>query len=108
MCTNLDPIFLLTDDAISLGIVVTELVTNAFKYAYPASGGVIRVQLRALGDDGAELIVEDDGIGRDGAAKGTGLGTKIITAMATKLNAKIEFSDRQPGTAARLHFTLRR
>ncbi len=105
--TDLEPIRLVTDDTISLGIVVTELVTNAFKYAYPKRDGEISVRLRALGTGSAELTVEDAGIGREAAAKGTGLGTRIIKAMATTMNAEIDYKDRAPGTAARLTFPLR-
>jgi two-component sensor histidine kinase len=103
---DLDQLTLGPDAAISLGIVVTEWVTNAFKYAYPERSGEVRVRLRRLPDGRAELTVEDDGIGRSngGAAKGTGLGTRIVSAMATTMGADIEYSERYPGTAARLIF----
>ncbi|MEO6014152.1 MAG: CHASE3 domain-containing protein [Devosia sp.] len=103
---ELAPVLLKTDASINLGVVVTELVTNAFKYAYPDGAGQVRVLLRELPDGKAELVVEDDGIGRvDGApAKGTGLGSRIITAMASGLQAGIEYRQRNPGTAAALTF----
>ena len=104
----LDPVSLPTDQSISLGVIATELVTNAFKYAYPAGrSGDVRVMLRTLKGGQAELVVQDDGIGL-GAAKrsrGTGLGSKIIAAMAAGLNTKVEFINRAPGTAARLIFS---
>jgi two-component sensor histidine kinase len=97
-----------TDASVNLGVVVTELVTNAFKYAYPDGVGNIRVRLRKLGEQ-VELAVEDDGIGRShGApAKGTGVGTRIVNAMCQSLGAKIEYQDRQPGTAVSLVFPAR-
>lgn len=104
----LDPVVLPTDESISLGVVATELVTNAFKYAYPAGqAGDIRVVLRKLPEGRAELVVQDDGIGLGGAPNpgGTGLGSKIIAAMAATLKTNVEYINRKPGTAARLVFS---
>ena len=103
----LDQVTLNTDASVNLGVVVTEWVTNAFKYAYPSHQGAIRVRLRRLDDTKVELAVEDDGIGRneDGSAHGTGLGTRIVSAMASSMRAEIEYRRRQPGTTARLIFS---
>ena len=97
-----------TDASINLGVVVTEWVTNAFKYAYPDRAGEVRVRLKHLPEENGELIVEDDGVGRGGggAARGTGLGTKLVTAMAHSMGAEVEYLERRPGTAARLVFPL--
>lgn len=106
--TVLDPVVLPTDQSISLGVVATELVTNAFKYAYPAGqSGDIRVLLRKLAEGTAELVVQDDGVGLGSTARpgGTGLGSKIITAMAAALKTRVEYINRAPGTAARLVFS---
>ncbi len=104
----LDPVFLPTDESISLGVVATELVTNAFKYAYPAGqSGDIRVMLRKLPEGRAELVVQDDGVGLGATLRpgGTGLGSKIIAAMAAALKTNVEYINRTPGTAARLEFS---
>jgi two-component sensor histidine kinase/CHASE3 domain sensor protein len=103
---ELESIRMPTDASINLGIVVTEWVTNALKYAYPDRGGEVRVKLRRVADDRAELAVEDDGIGRNGdEIKGSGLGTKIVTAMAVAVNGEIEYERRHPGTSARITFS---
>ena len=98
-----------TDASINLGVVLTEWVTNAFKYAYPDRTGEVRVRLDRRADGRGELSVEDDGVGRgeEGTFKGTGVGTRIVKAMAASMNAEIEYADRDPGTAARLIFTLK-
>ena len=104
----LEPISLRTDDSVSLGVAVQELVTNAFKYAYPDDKpGEVRVRLRRLGDGKAELTVEDDGVGiaRNTTHAGTGLGSKIIHTMASALQTHVEYINRAPGTAARLVLT---
>ena len=103
---EIDPIELETDASINLGVVITELVTNAFKYAYPGGAGEIRVRLRKLAED-IELVVDDDGIGRtDGAPSvGTGVGTRIVNAMCMSLGSQIAYRHRDPGTSARLVFS---
>ena len=88
-------------------MAVQELVTNAFKYAYPEDRpGEVRVRLKRLEDGKAELTVEDDGVGIAPNAKsaGTGLGSKIIRSMASALRTQVEYIHRSPGTAARLVF----
>jgi two-component sensor histidine kinase len=107
---DLQPVKLRTDASVNLGVVVTEWVTNAFKYAYPdRRPGEIRVRLTRLPDERGELVVEDDGIGRgeDGAIKGTGLGTRIVKAMATTIGGEIDYAGSRPGTAARLIFPVK-
>jgi len=108
LTTMLEPVVLPTDESISLGVVATELVTNAFKYAYPAGqSGDIRVMLRKLPEGRAELVVQDDGVGLGATVRpgGTGLGSKIIAAMAAALKTNVEYVNRSPGTAARLVFS---
>lgn len=102
---DLEPVSLPTDKSVNLGVVATEWVTNAFKYAYPNGPGEVRVSLRRVGGEGPiELIVEDDGVGRDSPQreKGTGLGTKLVNAMAGTMGAEVSYVPRQPGTTARL------
>ncbi|HEX8471902.1 MAG TPA: histidine kinase dimerization/phosphoacceptor domain -containing protein [Brevundimonas sp.] len=102
------PMRVSTDQAVSLGVVVTELVTNAVKYAYaPGQGGEIRIILKPGADGRALLIVEDDGPGMgDGAPKGTGLGGKIISAMASGLRSVVEIDRAHKGVRAHLAFDL--
>jgi two-component sensor histidine kinase len=105
---DLEPVSLQTDTSINLGVVVTEWVTNAFKYAYPGGRGEVRVRLNHLPDKRVELAVEDDGIGRsdEHSAQGSGLGTRIVTAMANTMGAEVRYLVRQPGTLASLTFPL--
>ena len=103
-----EPIRLATDRAVSLGVIVTELVTNACKYAYPAGAGEIRVALTNDGETRFRLSVEDDGCGMDPAAppKGTGLGSKLIRAMAQSLQSIVEYETRPQGVRAVLYAAL--
>ena len=105
---HLEPLKLPTDSSINLGVVVTEWVTNAFKYAYPDRRGEVRVNLKRLPDGRGELLVEDDGVGRtdSSAPKGSGLGTRLVKAMAGNVGGEIQYMLRQPGTLARLTFPV--
>ena len=102
-----DPVRLATEKAVSVGVVVTELVTNAYKYAYPNDAtGEIRVELRRQSEDGLELAVEDDGVGwtGEGQPRGTGLGSRVIRAMATNLRSVLSYVPDRAGTRAVLSF----
>lgn len=105
--TDIAPLEIDPDRAVALGVVVTELVINASKYAYPGSKGPVRVTLAVDGPQ-ARLSVEDDGIGLGGetAAKGNGLGNRIVTAMASKLGASLAFLPKDKGTSVRMEFPL--
>lgn len=107
--TDLLPIALPTDKAVTLGVMVGELVTNAFKYAYPPeTTGEIRVHSRKLENGRLQVCVDDDGIGFDGTgpAQGTGIGSKVLRAMARNLDAEISYSDLAPGTSVCIGFPL--
>lgn len=110
VAASIAPLRVLTDTAVSLGVIATELVTNAFKYAYPTGmPGLVRVDLRMLDAERAELTVADDGPGWSGhgPVQGTGLGSRIVRAMCASLGAEFGYeADR--GTVARLRFPLRR
>lgn len=78
----------------SLGLIVTELVMNALKHAFPdvAAKGQITVAYDAAGTSW-QLSVSDNGIGKpDGVfAKGkSGLGTGIVTALSQQLDAQVD------------------
>jgi two-component sensor histidine kinase len=96
-----EPIRIETDKAVSIGLIVNELVTNAVKYAYPAGQcGAIRVGFFQRPGEDVQLVVEDDGIGYpDGAApRGSGLGGIIVNAMARTANATVTLDTHHKGT----------
>lgn len=98
-----------TDRAISVAMVVTELVTNALKYAYPeGESGEIRVYLATEGADRAVVRVEDDGVGWTGSgpARGTGLGSRIIQAMTKSLQGDLIYHQADRGTSIAFSFPI--
>jgi two-component sensor histidine kinase len=98
-----------TDKVITLGLIISELVTNAFKYAYiEGKTGEIRVVVARYGSEQVLVHVEDDGGGFDRSAppKGTGLGSKLLGAMASSLKSAIDYDPDHSGTRAVLVFSV--
>jgi chemotaxis protein methyltransferase CheR len=90
-------------DAVSIGLIVTELMINALKHAFPAEhkGSVITVAYETFGPDW-RLTVSDNGVGRpDGAATPVkaGLGTSIVAALSEQMQARIETVTSANGTS---------
>jgi two-component system, sensor histidine kinase PdtaS len=86
--------------SISLGLMVTELVINALKHAYPDHRrGTIWVGYSAQGPNWT-LSVRDDGVGmpKDPEAATPGLGTSIINALAEQMKAEVQVLSLHPGT----------
>lgn len=100
-----EPVVVTPEVATSVGVIVSELVGNACKYAYPAGGpGDVIVSLRRARLGGVMLEVLDRGCGRSAhaAPQGSGLGSQLVAMMAKRLRASYRWSDARPGT----RFTL--
>lgn len=86
--------------SISLGLIITELVINSLKHAYPGGRkGRITVSYRVTGPNWT-LAVADDGVGmpKDAASATPGLGTSIVEALARQLKARVKVAAGRPGT----------
>ncbi|CAN5402241.1 histidine kinase dimerization/phosphoacceptor domain -containing protein [soil metagenome] len=92
--------------SVSLGLIVTELVINALKHAFPdGRPGKITVDYNFHGPNWI-LCVRDDGVGMPVTAPlRTGLGTSIVRALAGQLNAAVEVTPEQPGTQVSINHT---
>ncbi|MDQ3124751.1 MAG: sensor histidine kinase [Pseudomonadota bacterium] len=88
------------DVSVSLGLIVTELVINSLKHAFPEGRrGLITVSYKAHGPNWT-LSVADDGVGmpKDAGSATPGLGTSIVEALARQLNAHVQVVGGHPGT----------
>lgn len=88
------------ETSVSFGLIVTELVINGLKHAFPDNRkGKITVDYRSRGREWT-LTVCDDGIGMspDGESSKPGLGTSIVEALAKQLGAMIFVTNGKPGT----------
>jgi two-component sensor histidine kinase len=96
-----DEIKVSSDMSVSLGLIVTELVINALKHAFPDNrNGKIVVDYHTNGVAWT-LSVVDNGIGMPKGAETpkAGLGTSIVRALTQQLQAHIKVADSKPGTS---------
>lgn len=93
------------DVSVSLGLIVTELVINALKHAFPDErSGTIMIDYRSSGAEWT-LSITDNGIGMPvgSDAPKAGLGSGIVEALTRNLGAEIRVSDASPGTAVTIN-----
>ena len=105
--TEIERISLGIDTAIPLGMIVTELVSNCLKHAYPeGTAGDVAVSVRAVGKQEYELIVSDKGVGipddadRQGAKS---FGLELVYALVDQLDGQMEIGGVN-GTDVRIRF----
>jgi len=88
------------DVSVSLGLIVTELVINALKHAFPEGRpGKIKVDYQSGAGDWM-LSVEDNGVGMTPGPTDAkpGLGTSLVEALSRQLQARVEVMGANPGT----------
>ncbi|MCC9137620.1 two-component regulator propeller domain-containing protein [Pontibacter silvestris] len=97
------------DSAITLGLIVNELVSNTLKYAFQTKqNGILRIMLEEQGYNTYSLTVSDNG---KGIPEGINLensqsfGLKLVTSLSKKLSGRIAFNNHY-GTKSTLHFVL--
>jgi PAS domain S-box-containing protein len=90
-----------TSHAVSIGLIVTELIINALKYAFPEPRPMAHVQVTFETDRSDwKLTVADNGLGRresDQPSTSTGLGTALIAALAKQLSAEVNETSSRNG-----------
>ena len=99
--------------AVPLGLLVNELVTNAYKHAYAeGEGGEIRITGEALDDGRYRLEVSDSGRGLPenfdvNRSSGSSLGMRVITSLSRQLEGELLAGSAEPGARFTLVFPLR-
>jgi PAS domain S-box-containing protein len=89
-----------TARAIPLGLIVSELLTNAAKHAYPAGAGVIRTSV-GVEPETLRIEVADEGVGLPpDAPRRAGLGSSIVRSLAAQVGVAVELAS-APGGGTR-------
>lgn len=92
---DLAPVLISTDRAVNVGLVLTELVINAQKYAYGGRPGPLSIVLEQHRDK-FRLIVTDNGVGKS-VGDGSGFGKRMLGAVVDRLKGNIDEQDNRPG-----------
>jgi len=101
-----DPILLPSNQAVSVGLIVNELATNAFKYAFPdGEGGTVDIVLRGDADN-LLIVVEDNGVGCPPNV-GEGVGSRLIKLMAAQFNGSVSREPAERGCRTEVRLNLR-
>lgn len=89
---DIDPVIIDRDSATPLALLISEVVTNALKYAHaPGDPGRLAISLKQAGPD-ILLTIRDNGKGFDPETAQQGLGTRLIQAMTMQLNGTSGYS----------------
>ena len=92
------------DTAVPLGLIVNELLTNTFKYAYPnGQKGNVIITLQRLVPGKLNLEFSDDGVGKSAVTQGTGFGSQLILLLTQQLDGTMR-EDTANGTSIFFEF----
>ena len=90
--------------AVPLGLIINELVTNSFKYAFPDHRpGLVRVAF-SREDTQYHLLVEDNGVGMDGRVRGSGLGLHLLQGFSRAIKGTLDIRSTTEGTSTSVKF----
>lgn len=104
---DIQDVVLNPDTSVPLGLLLNELVSNAFRHAFPDEReGKIAIAMHPLGDGGYSLIVSDDGIGMPAGIainKIKSLGLLLVSSLVTQLDGTVELKQ-DHGTEFNIRF----
>jgi two-component sensor histidine kinase len=104
--TRLDPLEMQADRAMTLGLLVNEVVLNAFKHAFPnGRSGAIQITLEAQPGDYALLRIRDDGVGGALDSVRVGMGSRLIRGFSRQLGGEPRLWSNE-GTEFELRFEV--
>jgi chemotaxis family two-component system sensor kinase Cph1 len=91
-----------TNQAVILALVVTELLTNAVKYAYEGKPGPVEIKVNEKGRTTLQVSVKDQGVGMGDRLPKSGLGSRLVRSLVTQIGGELEVLPAAPGTSIRL------
>ena len=108
--TEMEPVIMSVDLALPCGLILNELVSNAFKHGFPGEGGgEIKLTLRCEPDGRCTLGVEDSGVGVPAGLDvntSKSLGLKLVRLLTQQVHGSFQLVRSHPGTSASLQFMV--
>jgi two-component sensor histidine kinase len=108
--SELDPVIMDVDLAIPCGLILNELISNAFKHGFPkGETGEIKMTLRSGPDGTCTLCVEDSGVGLPADLdlnRNQSLGLRLVRSLTQQIRGAFELVKIDAGTSAYLKFTV--
>lgn len=104
--TDIEDYILDTNTLIPVGIILNELLTNAYKYAFPEHDGLIEIAFRNSGENFFELVFRDNGVGVPESmvlGESSGFGLNLIFLLTEQMRGTAEII-RDKGTAFVIKF----
>ena len=107
---KVEPVMMSIDLAVLCGLILNELMTNAFKHGFPPGvSGEIKLTLQSAPDGKCSLCVEDNGVGLPadlGVETNKSMGMKLVRSLTRQIRGSFELVKLDRGTSAYLHFTV--
>ena len=108
LATEMEGFTVSAKKAAPIGLILTELITNAVKYAFPGKKGTVTVQLTRTGT-GATLEVRDDGVGLPAGfdiASSAGMGLNLVLGLTGQIKGVFSIDGSSAGTCCRVSFPV--
>ncbi len=108
--TTLEPVRIHIEKALPVGLIINELIINAYKYAFPSNQpGIISIGMQRSGTDRILIAVCDNGIGlpvQYGKEKEGSMGTQIVNLLVEQIEGEISVTN-ESGTCFRIEFPMK-
>ena len=107
--TDLEEVIMGVDLALPCGLILNELISNAFKHGFPHRAGEIKLTLRKRPEGTCSISVEDNGVGIPSdldVTSGKSLGLRLVRLLTQQIRGSFELGKSDPGTLAHLQFMV--
>lgn len=103
---DLDAVKISAHRALLIALVVSELLTNAVKYAYAGSAGPLQLALRKTKGDCIVVTVSDRGSGKGANDGHEGFGSRLVQRLVDSMGGELTITPQNPGTSVKLRIPI--